>query len=90
MSEVVEETYYEGLWDCPNCDTTNKGSMMKCQACGGTRDEDVKFYMPDDAEEITDEADTVEDMQILARQRWRDRMTAMGLDPDSMPDGEGG
>lgn len=37
--------------------------------------------------EITDEADTVEDMQILARQRWRDRMTAMGLDPDSMPDG---
>jgi len=35
--------------------------------------------------EITDEADTVEDMQILARQRWRDRMTAMGLDPDSMP-----
>jgi len=40
--------------------------------------------------EITDEADTVADMQILARQRWRDRMTAMGLDPDSMPDGEGG
>lgn len=38
--------------------------------------------------EITDEADTVEDMQKLARQRWRDRMTAMGLDPDSIPGGE--
>jgi len=39
--------------------------------------------------EITDEVDTVEDMQILARQRWRDRMAAMGLDPDSIPDGAG-
>jgi len=36
--------------------------------------------------EITDEADTAEDMQALARQRWRDRMSAMGIDPDSMLD----
>jgi CBS domain containing-hemolysin-like protein len=37
--------------------------------------------------EIIDEADTAEDMQSLARERWRDRMTAMGLDPDSMRPG---
>lgn len=34
--------------------------------------------------EITDELDTVEDMQVLARQRWRDRMQAIGVDPDSV------
>lgn len=32
--------------------------------------------------EITDETDTVEDMQKLAHKRWRDRMELMGLDPD--------
>lgn len=34
--------------------------------------------------EITDELDKVEDMQILAHQRWRDRMQAIGIDPDSL------
>ena len=33
--------------------------------------------------EITDELDTVEDMQALARQRWRRRMERLGFDPDS-------
>lgn len=33
--------------------------------------------------EITDEMDRVEDMQALARDRWRDRMQTMGVDPDS-------
>lgn len=32
--------------------------------------------------EITDETDTVEDMQALAHKRWRDRIETMGLDPD--------
>jgi len=31
--------------------------------------------------EITDETDTVEDMQTLAHKRWRERMELMGLDP---------
>ncbi len=30
--------------------------------------------------EITDESDTVEDMQILAHKKWRKRMEAMGVD----------
>ena len=34
--------------------------------------------------EITDELDRVEDMQALAQSRWRDRMSAIGIDPDSV------
>lgn len=34
--------------------------------------------------EITDESDQVEDMQALAHQRWKDRMAAIGIDPDSI------
>jgi hypothetical protein len=56
MSDV-EETYLEGMWDCPNCESANKGSQMKCEGCGSVRAEDVKFYLPEDAKEITDEAE---------------------------------
>lgn len=34
--------------------------------------------------EITDESDKVEDMQALAYQRWQDRMSAIGIDPESI------
>lgn len=34
--------------------------------------------------EITDELDNVEDMQALARERWRDRMGAIGIDAESL------
>ena len=34
--------------------------------------------------EITDELDTVEDMQVLANKKWRERMEAIGIDPDSL------
>lgn len=34
--------------------------------------------------EITDELDTVRDMQALAHRRWRERVTALGIDPDSL------
>ncbi len=33
--------------------------------------------------EIVDESDLVEDMQILANKRWRERMHAFGIDPDN-------
>ncbi len=33
--------------------------------------------------QITDELDTVEDMQVLAHKRWRERMKELGIDPDS-------
>ncbi|PQA86846.1 hemolysin family protein [Hyphococcus luteus] len=38
--------------------------------------------------EITDELDKVEDMQALAHQRWRQRMEAIGVDPDSIEKAE--
>ena len=34
--------------------------------------------------EITDEMDRVEDMQALARKRWRTRMEGIGIDPESL------
>lgn len=34
--------------------------------------------------EITDESDKVEDMQALAHKRWRERMEAIGVNPDSL------
>lgn len=34
--------------------------------------------------EITDELDTTEDMQVLARKRWRERMEAIGVNPDNL------
>lgn len=42
----------EGLWDCPNCEGTNRGSHIKCQGCGATREEDVEFYLPEEAVDI--------------------------------------
>lgn len=35
--------------------------------------------------EITDELDTVEDMQHLARERWKERMSKLGIDPEDWP-----
>ena len=34
--------------------------------------------------EIIDESDKVDDMQKLARKRWRARMQSMGINPDNM------
>ena len=34
--------------------------------------------------EITDELDKVEDMQVLAHKCWRDRMKAIGINPDTL------
>jgi len=33
--------------------------------------------------EITDELDTIENMQALAHRKWRERITAQGVDPES-------
>jgi len=44
----------EGKWDCDYCDAANPGSEMKCTSCGATRGENVKFYLEEDAQEVTD------------------------------------
>lgn len=43
-----------GRWDCHQCGHKgNKGPETKCEKCGAPRPKDVKFYLPEDAEIVT-------------------------------------
>jgi hypothetical protein len=45
----------EGAWDCPHCGRKrNRGPEKFCGGCGAPRGEDVPFYLPDDAREVTE------------------------------------
>jgi hypothetical protein len=45
----------EGCWDCPTCGTTRLlGRQLACAGCGNRRPEGIRFYLPDDAAEVTD------------------------------------
>lgn len=45
----------EGAWDCPHCGRKgNRGPEKYCGGCGAPRGEDVKFYLPQDAPEVTE------------------------------------
>jgi hypothetical protein len=47
----------EGAWDCPACGRKgNRGAEKFCGGCGRPRGPDVKFYLPDEAPEVTDAA----------------------------------
>jgi len=44
----------EGAWDCPVCGRTGiRGSQKFCGGCGHPRGDNVRFYLPDDAPEVT-------------------------------------
>ncbi|HPR36151.1 MAG TPA: zinc finger Ran-binding domain-containing protein [Spirochaetota bacterium] len=46
----------EGKWDCKVCDRKgNRGPDSYCGSCGSPRPDNVEFYLPEDAEEVTDE-----------------------------------
>lgn len=46
----------EGLWDCNYCNTKgNRGSVRDCPNCGRPRDEDIKFYMPETINYVSEE-----------------------------------
>lgn len=48
----------EGAWDCPQCGKErNRGPQKFCGGCGAARGAGVKFYLPDDAREVTDETE---------------------------------
>jgi hypothetical protein len=68
----------EGKWRCPYCSIVNRGASMACPGCGASRDEDVAFFLEDDAPEVTDEA-------LLARARagadWRCRFCGASYPP---------
>ncbi|HEX5872339.1 MAG TPA: hypothetical protein VFY65_18045 [Longimicrobium sp.] len=45
----------EGRWDCPTCGNTGlPGRELGCSGCGNRRPEGIRFYLPDDAAEVTD------------------------------------
>lgn len=45
-----------GRWDCTYCGYKgNLGPETKCNSCGAPRPRKVRFYLPDDAEKVTDE-----------------------------------
>ncbi|MBN1252275.1 MAG: hypothetical protein JXR51_11605 [Bacteroidales bacterium] len=45
-----------GKWDCEQCGHKgNLGPTTKCEKCGASRPENVKFYLADDAEIVIDE-----------------------------------
>lgn len=44
----------EGAWDCPSCGRKrNRGPAKFCGGCGAPRGVEVKFYLPEDAPEVT-------------------------------------
>ncbi len=44
-----------GRWDCPACGHKgNIGYETHCSQCGSPRGKTVKFYLPDESEEVTD------------------------------------
>ncbi|MGE0455647.1 MAG: Ran-binding zinc finger domain-containing protein [Vicinamibacteria bacterium] len=44
----------EGKWRCPYCSGVNRGADLACQGCGATRDEDVAFFLEEEAPEVAD------------------------------------
>ncbi len=48
-------TIREGKWKCPGCGEINRGAVSQCASCGATRDANVKFFLDEDAPEVTDE-----------------------------------
>jgi hypothetical protein len=45
----------EGRWDCPTCGTVALlGRQVRCDGCGNPRPEGIRFYLSDDAAEVTD------------------------------------
>jgi hypothetical protein len=45
----------EGRWDCPSCGSVGQlGRHVYCVGCGSPRPKEIRFYLPDDAEAVTD------------------------------------
>lgn len=47
----------EGRWDCPSCGSVGQlGRNVNCAACGAPRPDGIRFYLPEDAEAVSDAA----------------------------------
>jgi hypothetical protein len=50
-------TIREGRWDCPSCGSRGQlGRHVYCVGCGAPRPREIRFYLPEDAEVVTDAA----------------------------------
>lgn len=56
LVEVIDNMAVKiGRWDCPACGHVGVlGPSTSCPNCGSSRPKDVRFYLPSDAEEVTD------------------------------------
>lgn len=45
---------YEGKWRCLRCETANLGRHLNCLTCGVKRDDDVEFFLENDAKVVSD------------------------------------
>lgn len=65
-----------GCWDCGSCGAQRlRGDAYQCASCGAPRPDDVKFYLPGDAEVIKDQegiraAEAGPDWQCAFCQSW--------------------
>jgi len=48
-------TIREGKWKCPGCGEVNRGARSQCDHCGATRDASVKFFLDEDAPEVSEQ-----------------------------------
>lgn len=46
---------FEGRWRCEQCGEEVRGRETKCTSCGASRPEHVRFFLPKDAQPITDQ-----------------------------------
>src|SRR5215218_5449434 len=45
----------EGRWDCPSCGSVAQlGRHVYCVGCGAPRPKEIRFYVPEDAEAVSD------------------------------------
>lgn len=47
--------YIQNEWNCPNCNTRNKGGSKTCENCGAPQPENVQFELPAEQKLVTDE-----------------------------------
>ncbi|HEX8905532.1 MAG TPA: hypothetical protein VF771_11850, partial [Longimicrobiaceae bacterium] len=51
----------EGRWDCPSCGSKGQlGRHVYCTGCGAPRPKEIRFYLPEDAEAVTDASQMVQ------------------------------
>lgn len=56
MNQGQDRKFVELTWECPNCNTRNRGSNKSCESCGAAQPENVQFQRAADEHIVTDAA----------------------------------